>query len=177
MAPRAEKSPSGSDVRVTLGLVTAAPDPSPVRERFVFFHRHRVRFAEVDLQGIVFNPRYFEYFDIAVTEYMRAAGFAYPGGLTSLGADFFAVDAQATFRASAHFDDELEIGVRVARIGRTSVRFELAVLRAREAGDDELVLGKLVYVAAGGEPRASVPLPQPFIDAALALERTPPERG
>ena len=109
---------------------------------------------------------------------MRAAGFPYPAGLTAVGADFFAVDAQATFRASAHFDDDLEIGVRVARLGRTSTRFELAVLRPRADGSDELlVLGALVYVAAGGEPRAPMPLPEAFIDAVLALERVPPERA
>lgn len=159
-----------------------APPPRPVeppgRASFAFLHRHRVRWAEVDLQGVVFNPRYFEHFDAAITEYMRAAGFPYPAGLAAHGADFYAVDAQASFRGSARFDDELEIGVRTARLGRTSVRFELCVLRADGAGHDEaLVTGRLVYVAAGGEPRRPIPLPAAFVDAVVAIERVPPERG
>lgn len=180
----ARTKPAGRGGRTETAQRTAHGAPAdggaPVapRETFTFFHRHRVRWAEVDLQEIVFNPRYFEYFDTAITEYMRAAGFAYPAGLTVLGADFFAVDAQATFRGSARFDDDLEIGVRVARLGRTSTRFELAVLRRRAGGGDEvLVTGVLVYVAAGGEPRASVPLPPAFVDAVLALERVAPARA
>ena len=40
-----------------------------------FHYSHRVRYAEVDPQGIVFNSRYLEYCDAAVTEYLRAVGF------------------------------------------------------------------------------------------------------
>lgn len=149
----------------------------PTRDTFAFFHRHRVRWAEVDLQRIVFNPRYFEYFDAAITEYMRAAGFPYPEGLAAYGADFYAVDAHASFRGSARFDDEIDVGVRVARLGRTSARFELAVLRPCAGADDVLVTGRLVYVAAGGEPRRSMPLPRAFVDAVLARERVAPERA
>ena len=43
----------------------------PRRPRFGFFHPLRVRWSELDPQGIVFNPNYLVYFDIAVTEYMR----------------------------------------------------------------------------------------------------------
>ena len=42
------------------------------RDDFRFFHPLRVRWAEVDPQGIVFNGNYLTYADVAITEYFRA---------------------------------------------------------------------------------------------------------
>ena len=57
------------------------------RGEFTFFHPLRVRWSEVDPQGIVFNPNYLAYADLALTEYMRRIGFPYPDGLLRLGSD------------------------------------------------------------------------------------------
>lgn len=142
-------------------------------EQFAFFHAQRVRWAELDPQGIVFNPNYFVYFDNAVGEYMRAVGYPYPSGLSAAGCDMFAVSANATFRASARYDDDLQIGTRVMRIGRTSFGVELGVYREREP----LVIGTLVYVTASLETRRPVPVPQAFVDAICAFEKVAPARG
>ena len=142
------------------------------REQFAFFFSQRVRWAELDPQGIVFNPNYFVYFDTAVGEYMRAIGYGYPAGLSAAGCDMFAVSANATFRGSARYDDDLAIGVRVARIGRTSFTVELAVYRAQEL----LVVGTMVYVTASLEGKKPVPVPQQFIDAIVGFEQVTPVR-
>ena len=144
-----------------------------MREDFVCTHDIRVRWGELDSQGIVFNPNYFAYFDIGVTEYMRAIGFPYPEGLSEPGTDFFAVNANANFRASAEFDDIVTICTRVARIGRSSMRFEFGLFR----GELLLVDGSLVYVTATtDEPRKSVPLPEAFVERIADYERVAPER-
>jgi acyl-CoA thioester hydrolase len=143
------------------------------REQFAFFYPLRVRWSELDPQSIVFNPNYFVYFDTAVGEYMRAIGYGYPAGLSAAGCDMFAVSANATFRASARYDDDLSIGVRVARIGRTSFTAELVIYRAQEL----LVIGTLVYVTASLDTRKSVPVPQAFIDAITAFEQVAPARA
>lgn len=143
------------------------------RACFAFFHTLRVRWAELDPQGIVFNPNYLVYFDTAGTEYMRAIGYAYPVGLSELGADLYTVNANANYRDSARYDDVLDIGVRVGKIGRSSMRFDFGVFR----DDDLLVDGALTYVCAGGSPRVSVPVPDAFVDRILAFEKTPPARG
>ncbi|HET9531211.1 MAG TPA: hotdog domain-containing protein, partial [Blastocatellia bacterium] len=49
----------------------------PVKTDFRFHHKLRVRFAETDLQGIVFNGNYLTYYDVAWTEYFRAIGLRY----------------------------------------------------------------------------------------------------
>ena len=56
------------------------------KQDFNFFHRLRVRWAEVDRQDIVFNGHYLTYFDLAMTEYLRAMGFPYPAGLLTRAA-------------------------------------------------------------------------------------------
>ena len=142
------------------------------RRDFAFFHDVRVRWAEVDAQGIVFNPNYFMYADLAVTEYMRAVGFPYPQGFAEFGTDTFAVHAEADFRAPAEFDDALSLAVRLARIGRTSLLFEVGVFR----GEQLLAEVALTYVNATREGRRPAPVPPPFVERALAFEPVPPER-
>ena len=47
------------------------------RKIYKFFHTLRVRYAEVDAQGIVFNSHYLTYFDCAITEYYRKIKYNY----------------------------------------------------------------------------------------------------
>jgi acyl-CoA thioester hydrolase len=140
---------------------------------FAFFEPMRVRWADVDMQGIVFNPNYLVYADNAMTEYMRAAGFPYPQALLPFGADIFAVGSQIDFKASARFDDELRVGARIERIGRTSFRFRLAVFR----GDELLADIRTTYVCATpDETRKTLPVPEKFITIVESFERLKPER-
>src|SRR6185436_6079949 len=114
------------------------------RADFKFSHPMRVRWAEVDRQGIVFNAHYLMYFDVAITEYYRALGYPYPQGLAQHGTDLFVKKAEVEYQASAGYDDEIEVCVRVARLGRSSLEFQLELYRA----DQLLVGGKVVYVNA-----------------------------
>jgi acyl-CoA thioester hydrolase len=140
---------------------------------FAFFERMRVRWADVDMQGIVFNPNYLIYADNAMTEYMRAVGFPYPQALQPFGADIFAVGSQIDFKASARFDDELKVGARVEKIGRTSFRFRIAAFR----GEELLADVRTTYVCATpGETRSTLPVPEKFIAVVEAFEKVKPER-
>ncbi|NQD96520.1 acyl-CoA thioesterase, partial [Pseudomonas sp. CrR25] len=103
------------------------------RETFTFFHPLRVRWAEVDPQGIVFNGHYLTYADVAITEYFRALGIAYPADLSRDGSDFFAIKTVLEYLAPARFDELLEIGVRVGRLGRSSLTFQLGIWRESQA--------------------------------------------
>lgn len=142
------------------------------RDEFTFFHPLRVRWSEVDPQGIVFNPNYLAYADLALTEYMRRIGFPYPDGLLRLGSDLFAVRSEINFRASARYDDELELAARMSRIGRTSLTLLIGMFR----GGDLLCDVTMVYVNASRETQSSMPVPEEFIEAVLGFEEQPPER-
>ena len=91
-------------------------------------HRLRVRYHECDLQGVVFNANYFAYFDIALTEFMRAAFGSYQG-LRERGLDVFVVEAGARFRAPARFDEELDIAFVPRRLGGSSMTSSVDIAR------------------------------------------------
>lgn len=131
-------------------------DSSPAAFRFV--HRLRVRWADVDGQQIVFNPHYLAYFDAAVTEYWRALGLAYPDGLKRQGGDVYVRKATVEYHGSARYDDWLDVGVRCARIGRSSMTFVWVVQRDGRT----LVSGEVVYVYADAQQQGSLPVPQPL---------------
>lgn len=138
---------------------------------FTFTHELRVRWAECDPQGIVFNPHYLMYFDVAFTEYMRGIGFAYPDGLTGIGADVFAAASSVQFRDAARYDDVLRIGVRTRLLGRTSFTIAFAIWR----GGDLLTTGETVYVVAGATSRQKMPIPPELRAAITNFEHTPAE--
>ena len=58
------------------------------RQDFRCLHRLRVRWAEVDIQKIVFNAHYLTYADCAMTEYWRALAMPYEAGMQALGQAF-----------------------------------------------------------------------------------------
>lgn len=129
-------------------------------------HTLRVRWAEVDPQNIVFNGHYLTYFDIGITEYWRAIGLPYPEGVAGTGGDLFAVRSVINYHASAHFDEILEITVRAARLGNSSMSFEMGIFRNGEC----LITGEMVYVNADPETRTSRPLPEKLRRAIEAYE-------
>lgn len=144
------------------------------RDAYSMVHPMRVRWAEVDMQRVVFNGNYLTYFDTAVAEYWRAIG-------TVTGRDYFedymrlyAVKATLDFRASAHYDELIDVGCRLARLGRSSMTLAFAIWRDAAL----LVSGEIVYVhvgeAVGAGERKSAPIPAHLRDAMLAFERTPP---
>ena len=103
------------------------------RPPFRFAVRTRVGFDETDAQGIVYYGRYMPYFDRARVEYLRHLGLLRPG---SSGAEFVMRAQHVEYHAPARFDDELEVFVRVRRLGRTSVTWEFDAYNA--ASDEHL---------------------------------------
>jgi len=137
---------------------------------FRFRHNLRVRWAEVDQQGIVFNGHYLTYFDVGITEYWRAIGYPYPDALLAAGADTFVVKASLEYHAPAHYDDVLDVLVRVGRLGRTSMQFLLEIRRSGE----RLIFGEVIYVMADPQTRKPSPVPDFLRDAISRYETVPP---
>jgi YbgC/YbaW family acyl-CoA thioester hydrolase len=84
-------------------------------------HTLRVRYGESDLQGIAFNAHYLNYFDIGMTELLRAAHGSYQSMLER-GVDIVLAEARLRFRKPARFDDELDLSVAVTHLGTTRAR-------------------------------------------------------
>ena len=134
---------------------------SPARQDFRFFHRLRVRWVEVDMQKIVFNAHYLMYFDTAISDYWRALALPYEASMQQLGGDLYVKKASVEYHGSARFDDQLDVALKCARIGNSSLVFTGAIFR----GDALLISCELVYVFA--DPSSQTPRPVP--DALRAL--------
>ena len=101
-----------------------------------FIHRMRVRYAECDAQGVVFNANYLAYVDHSLTELWRAAFGGYERMLER-GVDVVVAEARMRFRAAARFDEELDVEMLVTHLGNTSLGSRHRIIRA---GDGDLVL-------------------------------------
>jgi YbgC/YbaW family acyl-CoA thioester hydrolase len=136
------------------------------RSDFRFFDRMRVRWVEVDMQKIVFNGHYLMYIDTAVAGYWRALAMPYHETMELLQGDLFVRKATLEYEGSARYDDQLQVGVRCARVGNSSIVFEASVYR----GDDRLVTGELVYVFADPASMSSKPVPADLREVLLGFE-------
>jgi YbgC/YbaW family acyl-CoA thioester hydrolase len=136
------------------------------RADFRYLERLRVRWAEVDMQKIVFNGHYLMYFDTAVAGYWRALALPYDETMEALAGDLFVRKATLEYEGSARYDDLCDVGIRTARIGNSSMLLECALFR----GDERLVHGELVYVFADPATRTSRPVPAALREVLLGFE-------
>jgi YbgC/YbaW family acyl-CoA thioester hydrolase len=125
------------------------------RQDFRFFHRLRVRWAEVDMQKIVFNAHYLAYFDVAVSDYWRTLALPYEESFALLGGELYVKKATVEYHASARNDDQLDVSLKCEHLGRSSMRFVGAIFR----GDALLITCELVYVFADPATQTSKPIP------------------
>jgi acyl-CoA thioester hydrolase len=135
------------------------------RPPFRYVYRTRVGFDETDAQGIVYYGRYMPYFDRARVEYLRDLGV-----LVREPADpEFVMRAQhVEYHAPARFDDELEVYVRVRRIGTTSVLWEFEAYNATT--DERLVVATQTAVSVDLAERRPVPVEWRVREAIAAFE-------
>jgi YbgC/YbaW family acyl-CoA thioester hydrolase len=125
------------------------------RQNFRFFHRLRVRWAEVDMQKIVFNGHYLMYLDTAVADYWRGLALPYEEAMHKLGGDLYVKKATLEYNASAKYDDVLDIGMRCGKIGNSSMQMLGGIFH----GDKLLVSGELLYVYADPATQTSRRVP------------------
>lgn len=138
---------------------------TPKSEMPPFRHYVRVRYQDCDTQHVVFNARYGDYIDLAVTQFMMAS---MPGRDLYDGSFEIQLKKQTIeWFQPARFNDAIEISTWVSRFGRTSfdVRFELRIAGTT----DPIVVADTVYVHVVGEKGVwkSAPLPA---DARTLLE-------
>jgi acyl-CoA thioester hydrolase len=116
----------------------------------------RVRWSDVDPQGVVFNANYLAYFDVGITEYWRAIGFADSDQSVPSSHDLYMVKSTIEYRLSARYVDMLDICVRCARIGRSSLHFVPEIYR----GEELIANAELIYVNVSPATKRSAPVPE-----------------
>ncbi len=119
-----------------------------------FIHTLRVRYAECDAQGVVFNAHYLAYVDVGITELWRAAFGSYQA-MIERGVDVVVAEAQVRFLSPARFDDDLRCEVTVSHLGTTSIVTRHAFKRS----DELLVEVEIRHVMVATETLAKTPIP------------------
>lgn len=98
-------------------------------DRGMHQHRLRVRYAEVDAQAVVFNGHYLTYFDVGITEACRSVGLVWQEG-NQPDDDFQLIRAEVDYIAPLKVDEEFAVGAAVAKVGNSSVHWQLQITGA-----------------------------------------------
>jgi acyl-CoA thioester hydrolase len=135
-----------------------ADRPLPqLRSAYRHFRAITTRWADNDVYGHVNNVQYYAFFDTVVNGYLIAEGALDPAASPVIG---LVVETRCNYFESLGFPDEVEAGLRVARIGATSVTYEVGIFRASAA--QAAAQGHFVHVYVDRATRQPVALPAPL---------------
>jgi YbgC/YbaW family acyl-CoA thioester hydrolase len=127
-----------------------------------FLWRTRVRFVDTDFSTRIHYSALFRHFEIAETEFLRSLGVGYAHWFER-GFSLPRVHVEADYLAPLRFDDEIDVEVRIARIGESSVTFDFRVIEIE--GGTEVALGKIVGVCIDVSSGKSTPIPADIREA------------
>jgi len=143
-------------IKDTCARVGTMTKQNPSQYLYRFFHPIQVRFIETDQQGHVFFGHFFTYFDVALTEYLKAIGYSYDKFLEA-GVDFYYVESLCQYRDRAFFDEILHVHARIGKIGNSSFTFEFSIFEPES--QRFIANGHIVAVAV--DPSTSKPIRAP----------------
>ena len=126
------------------------------RSQFNFYYSFRVRYSEVDAQGIVFNAHYLTYFDSAMTEYLRHINYNYVQEVEDRNEDFHTVKTLVEYKHPIKFDQIIDICIKVKKIGRSSLTFYIEIHPNEK--DFMLASGEVIWVNADQSTHKSATL-------------------
>ena len=134
------------------------------RADYPYFRAITTRWKDNDVYGHVNNVDYYSFFDTVINEYLiRAGGLdIHRGGVIGL-----CVESQCTFKEPLAFPDLVDAGLRVTRIGTSSVHYEIGLYRS--SSEEPAALGRFVHVFVDRRDRRPVPIPIPLRAALEAL--------
>ncbi|OCX91556.1 MAG: thioesterase [Pseudomonas sp. CO183] len=138
--------------------------PKHLRRDYKHFQPITTRWHDNDIYGHVNNVVYYGFFDTAVNNYLIQQG-----GLDIQDGDIvgFVVSSACDYFASIAYPDLIEVGVRVAKLGNSSVQYELAIFR--EGEQEASAAGRFVHVFVERASNRPTPIPSRLRAALEAL--------
>ncbi|WP_016832735.1 acyl-CoA thioesterase [Herbaspirillum lusitanum] len=140
--------------------------PAETRSAFVHFHEIATRWMDNDVYGHVNNVVYYSYFDTAVNAYLIEQGALNLQQSEVVG---LVAETQCRYFSPVAFPDTIHVGVRVAHVGTSSVRYELGIFRNDE--QDASAQGHFVHVYVDRASNRPGPLPSAYRSAIEALRK------
>lgn len=135
--------------------------PNCTREEFRHFTSLPTRWMDNDIYGHVNNALYYAFFDTAINQYLIAEGGLDIAAGAVIG---LAGESYCRFMQSISFPETVEVGLRVGKLGNSSVRYELAIFKTGQPGP--AAIGYFIHVFVDRQTRKSGPMP-PVLRAAL----------
>lgn len=139
------------------------------RSDFQHFTLFRVRYYEADAQGILFNATYLAFFDTCIVEYLRVLPFDFLSQKAKTNTDFHVVRALVEYAAPVRYDEEIEIGTKIEKLGRSSITFKFAIFGKSE--NNVRSTGEVVWVNADQTAHKSAPLPEDLRERVMKKEK------
>ncbi len=143
--------------------MTARPSP-PRRGDFRYFQTIASRWMDNDIYGHVNNVVYYSYFDTVIARYLLEEGGLDPWRGEVVG---FAVESGCRYFRPLAFPDLVVAGLRVVRLGNSSVTYEIGIFRGEE--EEARAAGRFVHVFVDRRSERPVPLPAPLRRALARL--------
>ncbi|WP_250499707.1 thioesterase family protein [Caballeronia sp. GAWG1-5s-s] len=139
------------------------PVPS-TRADYPHFLAISTRWSDNDVYGHVNNVVYYSYFDTVVNEYLLRHGVLDFTAGETIG---LVVETRCNYFAPLTFPQRIDAGLRVERLGTSSVRYEVGIFA--EGSDEAAAQGHFVHVYVDRVTRKPVLLPAPLVDALKPL--------
>jgi acyl-CoA thioester hydrolase len=150
--------------------MSAMNKPTPqLRSDYAHQSTITTRWMDNDIYGHVNNVTYYSYFDTAVNRYLIEAGVLDIHGGAVIG---LVIETHCNYFAPLAFPKNVEAAIRVAHIGRSSVRYEIGLFE--EGQEQAAACGHFVHVYVGRESRRPTPLPDDFVQALQRLQMPAP---
>ena len=145
----------------------ASTRPSPEsRSAYAAVRTITTRWMDNDVYGHVNNVIYYSWFDTAVNAYLIEQGVLDIHAGSTIG---LVIETQCNYFAPLAFPQNIEAGIRVARLGGSSVRYEVGLFAE---GDDLCAAkGHFVHVYVDRETRRPVPVPESLRAVLTGLQR------
>jgi acyl-CoA thioester hydrolase len=134
------------------------------RDRFKVWQRHSTRWADNDAYGHINNTVYYQWFDSAVNAWLIERG------LISLGAGdeiALVVETRCSFAASLAYPEDVEVGLAIEAIGRTSMRYRIGVFAI--GAPTAAAEGEFVHVLVDRASRRPITLPSRWREELQAI--------
>ena len=130
------------------------PKPEITRAEYPHFSTVPTRWMDNDVYGHINNALYYAFFDTAINQYLIAEG-----GLDIRAGEViaYAAESQCQYLQSLAFPEVIEVGLRVGKLGNSSVRYELALFKQGETL--AAAAGYFVHVFVDRETQRPVAMP------------------
>jgi acyl-CoA thioester hydrolase len=144
--------------------MSSRPEPNSRRD-YRHFYTITTRWMDNDVYGHINNVQYYSYFDTAVNRYLIEKGALDIGRGEVIGV---VVETQCNYFSSAAYPEDIEAGIRVAHLGRSSVRYEIGLfVKSREQA---IAQGHFVHVYVERDSQQPVEIPHPLRDVLTILQ-------